>query len=271
MLTELARRLQMFFRRQQFNAELDEEIRLHRELREQEQIERGLSPAEARYAAQRRFGNDLLLKEESRDMWGWNWLENFMQDARYGMRQLRRNLGFTTIVVLTLALGIGATTAIFSIVNAVLLRPLPFKDSARLVVLHEGIPKMGYPKMGFSAPDLTIFERGQKSFSDLGAYRDKHVEISGDGDPERMTAARVSASLFPMLGAKPMLGRTFAPGQDATGHPVAILSYGLWQKRYGGSPKALSQTIEVDRQPYTIIGVMPRDFVFPLADRKSVV
>ncbi|MHB8653030.1 MAG: ADOP family duplicated permease [Terriglobia bacterium] len=262
---ELGSRFLMLFRRRHFDADLEEEMRLHRELREQEQIEHGLSTEDAHYAAQRRFGNDLVLREESRDMWGWNWLENLLQDVRYGLRQLRRNLGFTVVVVLTLALGIGAPTAIFSIVDAVLLRPLPFKDAARLAVLHEAIPKLGYPKMGFSAPDLSIYEREQKSFSELGAYQDKHVEISGHGQPARMTATRVSASLFPMLGATPMLGRGFAPGEDAPGHPVAILSYGLWQNRYGGTPDALGQTLDVDRQPYTIIGVMPRYFVFPLA------
>jgi hypothetical protein len=153
-IRELGRRLWMLFRRGKFDADLKEEMRVHRELREQEQIERGLSLEEAHYAAQRRFGNDVVLREESRDMWGWNWLENLLRDMRYGFRQLRRNLGFTAVVVLTLALGIGATTAIFSIVNAVLLRPLPFKDAVRLVDLHEGILKWAIPKWVFRHPTL---------------------------------------------------------------------------------------------------------------------
>ena len=127
MLAELGRRVLMLFRRRQFDADLEEEMRLHRELREQEHIERGLSPKEAHYAALRRFGNALVLREESRDMWGWNWLENLLQDARYGLRQLRRNPGFTAAAVITLAMGIGTTTALFTVVHSVLLQPLPLR------------------------------------------------------------------------------------------------------------------------------------------------
>jgi len=168
------------------------------------------------------------------------------------------------VAVLTLALGIGASTAIFTVVNAVLLRPLPFANPSRLVALHEGIPKMGYPKMGFSPPDLAVFAREQKSFSAIGAFRNEHVDISGQGEPERVVAARVSAPLFPMLGAEPMLGRTFAPEEDAAGHNVAVLSYGLWQRRYGGDAGIIGQTIELDRQPYSVVGIMKRNFEFPL-------
>jgi len=142
-------------------------------------------------------------------------MRNLLQDLRYGLRVLARNPGFTAVAVVTLALGIGANTAIFSVLNAALLRPLPFRDPSSLIALHEGIPGMGYPKMGFSAPDFAIFVREQRSFSTLGAFRDEHVDLSGQGEPERVTAARVSASLFPMIEAKPMLGRTFAPEEDA--------------------------------------------------------
>jgi len=187
-----------------------------------------------------------------------------LQDLRYGLRMLARNPGFTAVALLTLALGIGANTAIFSVVNAVLLRPLPFRDPSSLIALGEGMPGMGYPKMGFSAPDYAIFAREQRSFTTVGAFRDEHVDLSGQEEPERVTAARVSASLFPMLAAKPMLGRTFAPDEDAPGHDVAILSYELWQRRYGGEGDVIGKTIELDRQPYTVIGVMPRDFEFPL-------
>jgi putative ABC transport system permease protein len=263
-LQELGRRLLILLRGRQLDADLEEEMRLHRELREQQQIEAGLSPEEAHSAVRRRFGNPLLLREESRDLWRWSWLENTVQDLRHGSRMLVKNPGFTAVAMITLALGIGANTAIFSVVNAVLLRPLPFKSPSSLVALHEGIPGMGYPKVGFSPPDFVIFGREQRSFSAIGGFRNVGVEISGQGEPERATAARVSASLFRLLDAKPMLGRTFAPEEDGEGHYVAILSYELWQRRYGGEADVIGRTIELDRQPHTVIGVMPRDFKFPL-------
>ena len=193
-----------------------------------------------------------------------NFFSSLWQDLRFALRILRKSPAFTAVAILTLALGIGANTAIFSIVNAVLLRPLPFKDSARLVLLHEGLPKIGFPKMSFSPPDLAVFAREQRLFSELGFFLNERMDISGQGEPDRVTVTRVSANLLPMLGAEPMLGRAFAPEEDAPGHPVAILSYALWQSRYGGNPKILGQQIELDRRPYVVIGVMPRRFVFPL-------
>ena len=170
MLAELRRRVLMLLRREQFDADLDEEMRLHRELREQEEIERGVSAREARYAAQRRFGNDLVLREESRDMWGWNWLENLVQDVRYGLRQLRRNPGFNAVAVLTLALGIGANTAIFSVVNAVLLRPLPYADADRLVTLDETSGQQAGMGISVAYLDFRDWQRENHSFTQLAAF-----------------------------------------------------------------------------------------------------
>ena len=264
-ITKLSLRMRSLLRRKAVDAELNEELRSHLERQIAQNLAVGMSREEARYAALREFGGLDQIREECSDMRSVNWLHDLAQDIRYGLRMLRRSAGFTTVTLLTLTLGIGASTAIFSIVNAVLLRPLPFKDPSRLVLLHEGIPKIGLPKMSFSTPDLVVFAREQKSFSVLGTFENEQVDISLRGVPDRVTASRVSATLFPMLGAAPMLGTLFAPEEDAPNHPVAILSYGLWQRRYGGDPDIIGQQIELDRQPHVVIGVMPRDFVFPLA------
>lgn len=190
--------------------------------------------------------------------------ETLWQDIRYGLRMLRKSPGFTAIAALTLTLGIGANATIFSIVNTVLLRPLPFKDSSRLMMLGEDIPRLGFPIMGFSAPDLAVYEHAQKSFAEIGVFQDEQFDISGQGEPERVRATRVSASVFPMLGVRPILGRLFTPQEDAIGHNVVLLSYGLWRGPYGGDLGIVGRTIELDRQAYTIVGVMPRNFEFPL-------
>src|SRR5258708_3280403 len=209
-------------------------------------------------------GNTLKATEQDRKKQIGNWFHSVISDCRFGIRQLLKSPVFTIVAVLTLALGIGANTAIFSVVDAVLLRPLPFEDSSRLVALHEDVPKLGYFKMGFSAPDLVVFEREQKSFSAIGAFQNQPVEISGNSQPERVMAARISSSLFPMLGVQPALGRVFTPAEDAPGSNVVILSYALWQRRYGGAADVMGKTIDLNRQPYSIIGVMKQDFQFPL-------
>lgn len=164
---EFGNRLLMLLRRRQFDADLDEEMRLHRELREQEEIERGLSPEEAHYAAQRRFGNDLALREESRDAWRWNWIEMLLHDLHYGLRQLRRNPGFTAAAILTLAMGIGTTTALFTVVYSVLLKPLPFKDPGRLLRLYERSSDDKFPYNSSAAGVFAEWKKQSHSFSDL--------------------------------------------------------------------------------------------------------
>src|SRR5260370_41026149 len=177
---------------------------------------------------------------------------------------LRTNPGFPAVARLTLAVGIGANTAVFGVMNAVLLRSMSVKPRSRLVMLFEGIPKLGFPKMGFSAPDFALFGRAQKSFESVGAYQNKYFNISGEREPERLMAARMSSSVFPMLGAEPMLGRTFTIGEDVPGQSVLILSYGLWQRRFGADPGIIGRNLQLNRQPYTVIGVMPKAFTFPL-------
>ena len=197
-----------------------------------------------------------------------HFFDGLVQDVRYAVRVLIKSPGFTAIAVLTLALGIGANTAIFTIVHAVLLRPLPFKDPSRLVMLNESFKSLGFPDVGASPPDITVMERSQKSFISLGAFQNKGLVLSGGGEPEHITAARVSASIFPMLGVQPLLGRAYSEQEDKPGSQVVVLGYGLWQRRYAGRPNIVGQSIELDRIPYTVIGVMPKNFQFPLPGPK---
>jgi putative ABC transport system permease protein len=251
------------FRKAKAEQELCEELSSYLQASAEERVRAGMSEEEARRAARLELGSAEAIKEEVRAT-GWeNALETCWQDLRYAVRTLRKSPGFTLVAVLTLALGIGANAALFSIVNTVLLQPLPFKDPSRLMMLFEGLPQIGSPKIPFSTPDFTVFKRGQRSFAGVGAVQDKEFEVSGKGEPERVIGARISASIFPMLGIAAALGRFFTAEEDVPGRNVAVLSYALWQRRYGRRPDIVGETIELDRQPYLVIGVMPRHFVFP--------
>jgi len=260
-LRELVRRLGTLIHRSQFDSGLKEEMRLHRELRQQEQIERGLSPTEAHYAAQRRFGNELVLREESREMWGWTCLENVLQDVRYAFRVLAKNPGFTAVAVVTLALGIGVNTGIFSVVNTVLLRPLPYKNAARLVWITDFIPRQNNTLVFDS--DYFAWGRQNQVFEGMAAYSGTERTLTGAGDSARLDAARVTAGFFPVLGIAPQLGRTFLGEEDRPEGPqVCVLSHKLWQSRFGSSPSVLGKTVILDGKPNTVVGVMPASFEF---------
>jgi len=267
-LSEFVRRLLMLLRREKFDADLDEEMRLHRELREQEQIDGGLSPKEAHYAAQRRFGNDLVLREESRDMWGWNWLENLVEDVRYGLRTLAKNRGFTAVAVLTLALGVGANTAIFSAVYAVLLKPLPFRSPGQLVRVFEANDRAGIPAEGCSYPEFQEWQRQNHVFSGMAAVQGHELTLTGRGDPMVVKVGDVTADFFSVLGVAPQMGRAFLPADDEQGAaPVAVISEGLWRSRFGANPGLIGNTIDLDKRPFTVVGVMPPNFRFSLDGR----
>src|SRR5215469_12131941 len=225
-LAEFVRRLLMLVRRRQFDADLDEEMRLHRELREQQQADAGSSPEEARYAVQRRFGNDLVLREESRDMWGWDWLENLLQDTRFGLRMLVRNPGFAAVAVLTLALGIGANTAIFSVVDAALLRPMPYPDPGRLTLLWGNVKRVRVERRGASYPDYQDWRDQSRSFTAMAAYSGNQFALTRLGEPERIPGEFVSQPYFSLLGIGAQLGRTFTAEEDQVPqrNAVAILS-----------------------------------------------
>ena len=264
-LSQIMRRLAALVRRNQLDRDLEDEMRLHRKLREQENIEAGMTPDEAHYASERRFGNALLLKEASREMWSGIWLERLVQDLRYGLRQLRRTPGFTAVAVLTLALGIGANTLIFSVVNAAILHPLPFRDANRLVTLWVSSSNFGYTGPGtLTDPDYMEWRKQNRVFSDIAAVRGQPSNLTGVGEPLRLTGAAISPSLLRVLGVNPTLGRPFAAEEENPGHNhVALLSDKVWDSRFGSDPSAVGKAIKLDGEFFTVVGVMPAGFGFP--------
>jgi len=257
-------RIRTLFRRSRVEQELSEELRFHLEKLIEDKVAKGMTREEGCYAALHELGGVEQIKEECRDMRRPNYLESSIQDLRYGLRMLAKNPGFTAVAVLTLALGIGANTAIFSVVDAVVLRPLPYKDPDRLVMVKERIPLVTPEPIPVCAPDVVQFQRQNQVFESLAAFRGGQFDLSGESEPERITAERVNASLFSLLGVQPLVGRAFTADEDQPGHSLAILSYALWKRRFGANPDAVGRTVRLDRQAYTVIGVMPRSFVFPL-------
>jgi len=190
-------------------------------------------------------------------------MNSLWQDIRYGLRMLAKNPGFTAIAVLTLALGIGANTAIFSVVNAVLLRPLPFTHASRIVTIGESLPGFS-GTMPMSAPDYRALSEQQSSFETLAIYGNRHFDLTGEARPERIEGARISSSLFPLLGVAPGIGRAFSNDEESAGHNLVILSDGLWKRHFRSDPNIVGRTVALDRIPYTVVGVMPAGFQFPL-------
>src|SRR5580658_9817484 len=269
-LSELLRRLWMLIRRRQFDADLEEEIRLHLELREQEQLRAGLAPRDARYAALRRFGNETLLKEESYMVWGWEGWESFVQDATYGSRAMLRSPGLTIVALLSLALGIGANTAIFSFLDAVMLRSLPVKDPAQLVLLGKGNASGITDDFArsdlYSYPFYRQMQEKNQVFSDTAAIfsmtNGVHGFVEGRTDSEPMNAQLVSGTYFTTLGVKAFIGRTLNDGDDNSegDHPVAIISYAWWKRSLAQDPDVLSRKLKLGATIYNIIGVAPPEF-----------
>ena len=238
---------------------LDEDIREHIERETQENIERGMSSEDARTAALRKFGNVTRVKEETREVWSLVWLEELMQDVKYGLRMLRKAPGFAAVVVLTLALGIGANTAIFSVVNSTLVAPLPFKDSAQLVDIQAHATFFDFWQLGLSLPDVNDIRVQSKSFSAVVPFQYATVDLVGRDAPRQLDAAEIPADYFSMLGVTPIYGRTFLPSemQEGANHE-AILSAGLWRAQFGVDPRVVGTSITLDGQPYTVVGIMPK-------------
>ena len=189
-------------------------------------------------------------------------METFFQDLRFGARTLARNPGFACVAVLTLALGVGANAAIFSVVNAVLLRPLPWGEPDRAVMIWSRWT--AFDKTWVSDGEVNGYRKESNTLADVAAWDDGQVNLTGDGEPERVAYAGVTANLFSVLGVSPIKGRVFTPAEDLRNGPrVVILGYGLWQRRYGGDPNIVGRRIQIDAEAYEVVGVMPADFVLP--------
>ncbi len=250
------------------DVDLERELRSDLDLEEEEQRDRGLTPEEARHAALRAFGNPTLIREQTRAIWSWNWLESLARDLRFSLRTLRRTPGFTVIAILVMALGIGANVALFTVVRGVLLKPLPFQDPDRLVMLYEsGLHEndtVAYNTV--SGGMYAEWKKQNQSFSSLALARGSRVGLSGSGGqlPEKLDSAELSWDLLRTLGVQPALGRDFSQADDSpAASATVLLSWGLWKRRFGGDPAILNQKIYLDAQPYTVIGIMPAWFNFP--------
>src|SRR5262245_29312602 len=191
-------------------------------------------------------------------------METLLQDLRYGVRTMFKNPGFTSVAILALALGIGANTAIFSVVNAVLLRPLPFEQSDKLVMVWEKRLQLGRIRNPVSPPDFSDWRAQNQVFEDMAAFMGQGFNLGSGTEPERIQGASVSPSIFSILRARTRLGRTFEPEEDKPGsNSVAVISSGLWQRSFGSDPDITNKTVTLNDKPYTVVGVMPGDFVFP--------
>jgi putative ABC transport system permease protein len=260
-LRVLAARFRGLFGNRRADRELDDEIETHLRLLTERYVRQGLTEAEAACAARRQFGNVTLLQEANREMRGIKFIETVIQDLRYGLWMLRRNPGFTFVAVLTLALGIGANTAIFSVVNAVLLKPLPYYDPQRLCWVTEGFQLFG--EENTIDEHYFYWQAQSKTFDHLVAYYSGNLYLTGRGEPERLDYVVATANLFPALGVAPQLGRVFTPEEHQPGSaPVAILSHAFWQRRFGGDPAIIGQSVKLNGRSRQVIGVMPPGFKF---------
>jgi putative ABC transport system permease protein len=261
----LVMRLRALVRADAADRELGDEMRTHLEHLVAGHIARGLTPEAAREAAQREFGPLTQLAEESRDARGVAWLANGWQDIRYGARLMRRTPGFAAAAIVTIALGIGATTAMFSVVYGVVLQPLPYRDPDRLVNLWSTAIKRGLPRANVGMANVYDWKARNHVFEDIAALRAvANFNLTGQGEPERLNGSRVSSSLFPVLGVTPLIGRTFTEDEDEIGHEhVALLTYPLWVRRFGADPAIVGRSIALNGEPYTVVGVMRPDFAFP--------
>src|SRR5262245_32153788 len=270
-LSRLRRRMLSLLRRGRYEREMEEEMRFHLEMQIEQNLSSGMAAEEARYAARRQFGNQTWLKEASREMWSLNSIETLIQNLRYAARMLRKNPGFTAVAALTLALGIGANTAIFSVVECVLLKPLPYPHPKELVTVRLIAHGLSVKDLILSPSTYFILREQGGAFQDIGIYayytgnkgNRNSVNVTGLGEPERVHALGVTDGLLPILGVTPLLGRFFTRADDSPDSAeTAILTYGYWSRKFAGDPSVIGRTIEVDGRPRAIIGVLPESFRF---------
>ena len=255
-------RIANVFRRQRLEADLAEQLNAHREMIKEDLIARGVDASSADAAARRTMGNEQLIREWSQDEMLNRWIDGIARDVRYALRSVGRAPGFGAAVVVTLALGIGANTAIFSVVDRVLLRPLPYPDSERIMLLHETGPKV--QNMDVNPANWLDWQRDSMTFDSFAAWTDRIPStLTGQGEPERLESEFVSHEFLSVLGVRPMLGSDFTAAMDQPGvTPTAILSYSLWQRKFGGDPNIIGKTVELNSTAVQIVGVMPVGFHF---------
>jgi putative ABC transport system permease protein len=259
MLDDLFFRVRSLFRRETVESEMEEELRLHSERQLEKYLKTGMSRGEAQRRVRMDFGGLEQVKEECRDARGVSLLETLAQDLRYGWRTLLNSPGFAAAALFTLALGIGANTAIFSVVYGVLLQPLPFRDAARLVLLHETTPKVG--DVSVSYPNFQDWRAQSHTFSEMAAVSNVGFNMNGVSQPENIRGLAVSPNFLSMAGVRPAIGRGFTPDEEKAGAaPVLLLTYALWQSHFGEDRGVIGQTIRLDSRTVTIVGVLPKDF-----------
>lgn len=245
-------------------SDLREELRSHVEIETEENIARGMAPIEARRAAMLKFGNPQLTEEDARVMWTFPSLESILYDIKFGWRVLWKAPGFAIVAILTLALGIGATTAIFDVTYSVLIKPLPYAAPERLVLVHQFNKAKDQGNWRTTALDYVDWRERNRSFSGMAGFTGTGLVFSGNGNAEFVLGQRVSYNLFSVLGATPELGRSFRYEEEEAGNShVVVLSHGLWQRMFGGTRDVIGRAITINNEPYTVIGVMPKGFAFP--------
>jgi len=261
---KLVRRIRALFQKEKLDTEMVAEMRAHVDLQTERNVAAGMNPDEARYAALRQFGNVASIQEQAREARGWVWLEGIAKDIRHAVRALGKNPVFTAIALLTLALGIGANTALFSVINSVLLRPLPFPDANRLTVIWETNVQQGIKRDGPAGPNFYDWREQTQLFQDLAGFDLGSGTVTGLGEPRQIPALRVTANFFSVLNVRPALGRLFAPEDGRGGRqPLVIISSDFWQRALGGDPHIIGKTIQIDLISYQVIGVLERGFWLP--------